>query len=112
MENLLIYQKFYDLLIYLYIALRQFPKSEKHTLSADIKCSAYRILSKIVEANKSKNKLTLLYQIDVELQVMKTKLRLAHDLNFLPNKKYEICSQKIVEIGKMLGGWIKSQKGL
>ena len=37
-------------------------------------------------------------------------LRLSHNLGFLPRKKYEIWSEKVVEIGKMLGGWLKSVK--
>jgi hypothetical protein len=34
--------------------------------------------------------------------------RLSHNLKFLPAKKYEVWSGMVVEIGKMLGGWIKS----
>ena len=35
-------------------------------------------------------------------------LRLSHKLGFLPMKKYEIWSTQVVEIGKMLGGWLKT----
>ena len=39
---------------------------------------------------------------------LKAYLRLSHDLGFLPLKKYEVWSEKVVEIGKMLGGWLKT----
>jgi hypothetical protein len=29
-------------------------------------------------------------------------------LGLLPMKKYEIVSEQLVEIGKMIGGWLKS----
>jgi len=35
MENLIVYQKMLELTEYAYIALRQFPKSEKFGLAAD-----------------------------------------------------------------------------
>ena len=38
-------------------------------------------------------------------------LRLSHTLRFLPTKKYEVWSGLVVEIGKMLGGWLKSVNG-
>ena len=46
--------------------------------------------------------------MDVELTKLKAFLRLAFELGFLPNKKYEVWSKQAVEIGRMLGGWIKS----
>jgi hypothetical protein len=45
MENLIVYQKMLELTEYAYIALRQFPKSEKFTLAADIKNQIYTVLT-------------------------------------------------------------------
>lgn len=41
---------------------------------------------------------------------LKAYLRLSYNLKFLPIKKYEIWSAKAVELGRMVGGWIKSSK--
>ncbi|MFQ7080769.1 four helix bundle protein [Sellimonas intestinalis] len=41
---------------------------------------------------------------------LKAYLRLSYNLKFLPSKKYEIWSGKSVELGRMVGGWIKSTK--
>ncbi len=109
MQDLKIYQKYYDMLQYLYIALRQFPKSEKFTLAAQIKNAAIKGFRLIIHANKSKNKLTKLFELDIELEILKNLIRLSKDLGFMPCKKYEILSAKLVEIGKMLGGWIKKE---
>ncbi len=53
---------------------------------------------------------TTLQELDVEVAKLKVYMRLAKDLGFLPLKKYEVWSKMIVEIGKMVGGWIKSAK--
>ena len=44
MEPLKIKQKIEDMIAYAYIVLAQFPKSEKHTLAAEIKKSMFRLL--------------------------------------------------------------------
>jgi len=97
---------------YAYLALRQFPKSEKFTLAADIKRSMFRVLELIVRANRARHKLPLLQEIDVELDVLRSLVRLSRDLTFLSFKKYEVWSRYLEELGKMLGGWIRSaQRG-
>lgn len=109
MQNLKIYQKTYDAVQYIYKATIQFPKSEKFTLAADIKNTTINILRLIIIANKTKNKKSKLYEIDVELEILRHFIRLSKDLGFLPFKKYENISEMLAEIGKMLGGWIKIQ---
>ena len=93
---------------YAYPALQQFPKSEKFSLAADIKRCMDKILEHIVEAEKRYYKKTTLQELDVEIAKLKVYLRLSHRLGFLPEKKYELWSGMVVEIGKMLGGWMKS----
>ena len=100
----------YELTKYIYIVLNYFPKSEKFTLSADIKKDCYDLISLMIIANKKTNKLNDLFKIDVMLGVFRYKIRLAKDLAFIPFKKYEIISEKASEVGRILGGWIKSQK--
>lgn len=107
-DDLIIYQKVYEALKYAYIALKQFPKSEKFTLAADVKNSFYTLVRLIVEANRKKNKLPDLYALDTELILLKTKIRLAYELKFIDIKKHEVLCNKLTEVGKILGGWIKS----
>jgi four helix bundle protein len=94
---------------YAYQALAQYPKSEKYALVVDIKRCMHLILERVIEASKKYYKKTTLQELDVEVMKLKAYLRLSHDLRFLPTKKYEFWSAMVVEIGKMLGGWIKSQ---
>ena len=63
-----------------------------------------------MEGFKKYYKKTTLQELDVEIMKLKAYLRLSYNLKFLPPKKYEIWSAKSVELGRMVGGWIKSSK--
>lgn len=107
-EELKILQKIFDMMEYGYGALAQYPKSEKFALVTDIKRSMDIMLERTIEAQKKYYKKTTLQELDVEVMKLKAYLRLSQNLGFLPMKKYEVWSEKVVEIGKMLGGWLKS----
>ena len=109
MEELKILQKTFDMMEYAYKALAQYPKGEKFSLVADIKRCMDLIMERIIEANKKYYKKTTLQELDVEVEKLKAYIRLSHKLGFLPAKKYDLWSGQAVEIGKMVGGWIKSQ---
>jgi hypothetical protein len=116
MEDLLIKKKHVDMMQYACQAMTHYPKSERFALCADIKRSMTRGLELIVRANMTKNRLPVLFDLDVELKVLLEFVRLSHSLKFLPTQKYEILSKLIVELGRMCGGLIKhfrsgSQRG-
>jgi len=110
LDNLKIWQKTYDMIKYGNQCIIQFPKAERYALGSEIKQSMYKILRLIVVANKSRNKKPILYEIDVELDVIRTFIRLAadKDMKYLPLRKYENWGKMLNEIGKMLGGWMKT----
>ena len=108
MEEMKIQQKVFEMLEYAYVCLQQFPKSEKFALVVDIKRCMNLILERVVEGSKKYYKKTTLQELDVEVTKLKAYIRLSYKLGFLPIKKYEIWAEKVVEIGKMVGGWIKN----
>lgn len=108
MEELKILQKTFDMINYAYPALAQYPKGEKFALVADIKRCMDVMLERIIEANKKYYKKTTLQELDMEVEKLKAYVRLSYNLGFLPPKKYEQWSGLVVEIGRMVGGWIKS----
>ena len=107
-EELLLLQKIFDMMEYGYLALAQFPKSEKYALATDMKRCMDIMLERCIEAQKKYYKKTTLQELDVEITKLKAYLRLSQNLGFLPFKKYEVWSGMVVEIGKMLGGWLKT----
>lgn len=112
MNEFKLYQKTYDMILYGNQCLNQFPKSEKYALVAEIKRSMYALLRLIIEANKKYYKKTTAQQLDVELETLRTYIRLSADeqMRYLPIKKYEHWSKLLNEIGRMVGGWMKTMK--
>ena len=98
------------MILYAYPALEQMPKSQKFSLAQDMKHCMDRIMRLTISANKKYTKRTTLQELDVEVAALKIYLRIAYDLRYLPSKKYEVWSGMMVEIGKMVGGWIRSQR--
>ena len=70
--------------------------------------SLLEILKNIIQANHERNKTDVLKQISVELDKFRYLYRLTKDLKFINIKQYQFGAEKINEIGKMLGGWMKS----
>lgn len=97
-----------EMIQYGYVALRQFPKHEKHVLGAEIRVSMLAIQRLIVTALKKFHKKTTLTELDIEIAVLLRRVRLSKDLRYIDTKKYQQWVSFIVEMGKMTGGWMKS----
>jgi len=108
MEHLILYQKVYDFLLYVYPVIGRYPKFEKFTLQTQTKNCIVDFQRSIIRANKSSTKKSHLYEADALLEELKMLVRLAHDLRYIPPQRYETISKKIMEIGRLLGGLIKS----
>lgn len=108
--DLAIQQKIYDMMLYAYPILDNFPKSQKFSMVQDIKRTMDNILKLVITANKKKNKLPTLEKLDVELASLRVYIRLAYDLQYFKGaNNYMTFSKHLTEIGNMLGGWIKSE---
>ena len=79
-NDLLIRQKCEAMIAYGYVALRQFPKSEKHVLAAEIRNSMWEILRLIVVCNKRYHKKTTLQDLDAQLDLLRSQIRIAKQL--------------------------------
>ena len=114
-NRLIIYEKMTGLISYSKNLLTKFPKSERFDLCTDIKENEYANLRNIMYAWREKNnqkRAELLVKVDVELYILKTMTRLSYEYKYITPKNYMVWNEKISEIGKMVGGWLKTcQKG-
>ena len=104
-------QKIEDMMEYAYPALAQFPKAEKFSLAADIRHSMNMLLELTITEDKKYTKKTTLENMDIELAKLKIYVRLAMKLKFISFHRYEVWEAMLVEIGKMIGGLLKSVNG-
>lgn len=89
-----------------------FPKSKRFTLGQKTDQITLDILELVITAGflPREQKLPTLQAISIKLDMLKILLRLARETNCLENNKYQQLVSQIIEIGKMLGGWIKTVK--
>lgn len=95
---------------YAYAPLRNFPKSEKHVLSAEIRQCMFRLLRLVIVVNRRYHKKTTMQDLDAELDLLRSLVRLSMELAYLPFRQYEIWSRQLAEIGRMVGGWMSWAK--
>ena len=109
-NRLIIYEKMINLIAYSKNLMIKFPKSEKFDMCTDIKQLEYIILKNILYAWKEYNndkKVLYLKQIDVDLMVLKAMIRISHMNKYITDKNLMVWSDRIAEIGKLVGAWIK-----
>lgn len=110
MENkLILFQKLYDLVLWLYPLVNRFPKHQRSVLGRQIEELAIAMLLTIVSANKAKGtkRQRLQQTLSDELDSLRILIRLAKDLRFMSVKQYAYCAEKLNEVGKILSGWSK-----
>jgi len=111
MENLKIFQKVFDFTVWMLNHTNKFPKSHRFSLAIRIENLLLEMLEQIIIANRQREKLSFLIKIDEKLSVLRILCRLAYTMKFIAINSYEYACKEIDEIGKMLGAWIKQQKG-
>lgn len=109
-KGLIILQRTKDLAAYLYISFVKYPKYEKLGFVADYKKALFQFLSLIITAQKKYYKKTTLQDADVQLELLRLFNDLSYDLKFIDEKRYLLVANMTNEIGRLLGGWIQSQR--
>lgn len=102
-----IFQKTYELLLWLYPTIKRFPRGDRYVLGERIESCALDVLEGIIESNNALDKSESLGKTSVELEKLRIFMRLAKDEKLISFRQYEFASEKINEIGRMLGGLMK-----
>ena len=89
------------------------PKQDRYVIWQKCESLLLEILEGILLASQQfkVEKVPTLENTSVKLNLLRVFIRLMKDINALDSKKYVIIEANLDEIGRMLGGWIKSMKG-
>lgn len=107
-QELVIYQKHYDLMVYSFPIIGRFPQNQRYVLGQQIENAMLAIGMMIVHANKLRQKRAKLFEIDIELEKLRFLIRLSKDLRMMSISKYGHHCERLDELGRLLGGWLKS----
>lgn len=107
-----IFKKSYDLYKDFYTLLLSVPKQDRYTLWQKCESLLIEVLEGVLFASQQSklDKLPTLEKTSVKLNFLRVCIRLMKDIKAIDAKKYVIIEANLDEIGRMLGGWIKSTK--
>jgi len=111
MRDFALYEKLDDLAKWLFPVVEKFPKAEKFALCTQIKNSVYAMVRHTIRAQKSRDKLRWLFEVDLELEMLRHFIRHSFGRRYLSGRKLKIATEHIAEIGRIIGGLIKRFKG-
>lgn len=107
-----IIRKTYDLYGFFYSLRLTVPKQDRYTIWQKCESLLIEILESILYASQqsSVSKLPTLERASVKLNFLRLLIRLMKDVKAIDSKKYVLIEAYLDEIGRMLGGWIKSTR--
>jgi len=105
-----IFTKTYEFYKKLSFIIPSFPKTKRYTLGQKLDNTTLDIMELLFAIPVCTNKTIVLQKISVKVDLLKILLRLAKDSQSMNEKNYLDLQTILREIGKMLGGWIKSTK--
>lgn len=106
-----IIQKTYDFYKELYLIVEKMPKKDKYALGQRLDVTTLNLLEILIAASSTKKeKIVWLNKASIKLDLLKILVRLCFEIKTIDQKKYLKLEEILQEIGKMLGGWIRSTK--
>jgi hypothetical protein len=110
-DELVVITKTYDLILWSCHHTGKFPRNHRFVLGERIERNLYDLLATLIKAKYSKQRRELLEEANLTLEILRFQMRLAKDLQCLKVESYGFASKAIDEIGKLVGGWLKSSGG-
>ena len=104
--------KLIDLFVDAHSRIEKFPKRNQYTIGKRIEDTLLEIISLtlLARAKTGKSELLILEKIDTHLREIMVLLRIAEKMKILKTSGYTTLSERIIELGKILGGWIRNCK--
>jgi hypothetical protein len=107
-QELLVITKTYDFILWSCHHTSRFPRNHRFVLGERIECKLYDLLENLIKARYTRQRQPLLEQANLILEILRFQMRLAKDLQCLKTNSYAFAAKAIDEIGRLVGGWLKS----
>jgi len=103
-----IFTRTYDLLRWLIPMTVKFPRQQRFVLAGAVQRTALRFQERLIEAARAADPLPSLQRADTDLTKLRLYLRLCQDLELMNMGQYAHVVRMVNEVGRLLGGWLKS----
>lgn len=107
--TLILIPKIEDYIKYVFQMLIKIPRVEKFNIGSEIKTSTLKMLEYAHFVNKDRaNSYSYLNKIDALISYNRSMIRILNEEKSISTKNYDVCISKLAEIGRIIGGLIKS----
>ena len=100
----------YRFLLWLVPAVDGFPRRQKFVLGDRIQRTALDVLEALIEATYTKRRDPHLARANLGIEKLRFLLRLAWDLQYVDNRRYEHAARSLDDIGRTVGAWRKTHR--
>ncbi|MBF0479077.1 MAG: diversity-generating retroelement protein Avd [Candidatus Omnitrophica bacterium] len=101
-------EKHYDLIMWFLPKLANFPKDQRFLLADRIEGMLLDILGMLIEAVFANEREEILKKANLKIDQLRYLVRITKDMKYISLSQYDFFSLKIIEIGRMVGGWKKA----
>jgi four helix bundle protein len=107
---MVIFTRTYDFISWLVPITMNFPRSQRFVITNRLQAAALNFQEQIIEANAQRGtrRAEKLRAADAELLKIRLYLRLCERWQWMNPGQYRYASQMVAEMGKLLGGWMKT----
>lgn len=107
-----IFKKLYELYKLIHLYRISIPKADRYTIWQRGEDTCLELLELVIGASleNKERKAAFLKKASTKLNLLRVFIRLAKDTKAIDQKKYLALQTLMDEIGRMLGGWLKSTK--
>lgn len=109
-NELILIPKYERYMQYMIEIIIKMPRTEKFNIGNEFKTIMYKSLENILYINKIdiSKRLYYLNIIDAQLNTQRVMIRIMEKNKWINDKKYKVSMELLYEIGKILGGLIKT----
>jgi hypothetical protein len=107
-EELVVITKTYDFILWSCRHTSKFPRNHRFVLGERLERNLYELLETLIRAKYTRQRRELLEQANRMLEILRFQVRLAKDLQCLKVDSYGFAGKSIDEIGRLVGGWLRS----
>jgi hypothetical protein len=108
-QELIVITKACDLILWSCNHTSKFPRNHRFVLGERIERNLYSLLETLIQAKYTKDRQRLLERANLTLEILRLQMRLAKDLQCLKVPSYGFAGKAIDEIGRLVGGWLRSR---
>jgi hypothetical protein len=110
-QELTVITKTYDFILWSCHHTGRFPRNHRFVLGERIERNLYDLLETLLRAKYTRQRQQFLERANLILEILRFQVRLAKDLQCLKTDSYAFAAKVIDEIGRLIGGWLKSGGG-